>query len=136
AHRCGYCDFAIAVGQDELIDRYLDALAAELATLEYPRAMDTLFIGGGTPTYLSVAQLERLLTKVHLWLPLQPSHEFTIEANPGTLDLDKVAVLADHGVTRVSLGAQSFHPSLLRVLERDHEPDDVPRAVEAIRKRV
>jgi oxygen-independent coproporphyrinogen-3 oxidase len=136
AHRCGYCDFAIAVGQDEAIDRYLDALAAELATLQQPQPVQTLFIGGGTPTYLDTGRLERLLTDVRRWLLLQPGHELSIEANPGTLDADKVAVLADHGVNRVSLGAQSFHPHMLRVLERDHAPPDVPRAVERVRRRI
>jgi oxygen-independent coproporphyrinogen-3 oxidase len=98
--------------------------------------VQTLFLGGGTPTFLSVRQLERLLRGVVRWLPPQPGQEFSIEANPGTLDADKVAVLAEHGVNRVSLGAQSFHPQLLRVLERDHAPDDVPRAVECVRRRI
>jgi oxygen-independent coproporphyrinogen-3 oxidase len=136
AHRCGYCDFAIAVGRDDLMDRYLDALAAELATLGTPQPVQTLFLGGGTPTYLSVRQLERLLSEIHRWLPPLHNHEFSIEANPGTLDAAKVAVLADHGVNRVSLGAQSFHPHLLSVLERDHVPADVAKAVEAIRRRI
>lgn len=136
AHHCGYCDFAIAVGRDDMMDLYLDALAAELATLGGAQSVETLFLGGGTPTYLSARQLERLLTEIHRWLPPRPGHEFSIEANPGTLDADKVAVLADHGVNRVSLGAQSFHPHLLRVLERDHAPADVPRAVEIVRRRI
>src|SRR6185312_4552411 len=62
AHHCGYCDFAIAVGQDHLIELYLDALAAELSTLGEPRTVRTLFLGGGTPTHLSASQLERLLS--------------------------------------------------------------------------
>jgi oxygen-independent coproporphyrinogen-3 oxidase len=136
AHHCGYCDFAITVGQDQLIDRYLDALAAELATLAKPHEVSTLFLGGGTPTYLSSQKLEHLLCQVTHWLPLESGHEFTIEANPGTLDADKVAVLAEHGITRVSLGAQSFHPHLLHVLERDHQPADVPRAVDIARQRI
>jgi oxygen-independent coproporphyrinogen III oxidase len=136
AHHCGYCDFAIATGQDHLIDRYLDALAAELATLGTPQPVQTLFLGGGTPTHLSGAQLERLLTEVRRWLLLETGHEFSIEANPGTLDADKVKLLADQGVTRVSLGAQSFHVELLRVLERNHDPADVPRAVERIKHRI
>jgi oxygen-independent coproporphyrinogen-3 oxidase len=136
AHRCGYCDFAIAVGQDDQIDRYLDALARELATLGRPQPVDTLFLGGGTPTYLGARRLHRLLRDVTHWLPPRPGHEFTIEGNPGTLDPDKVATLADHRVTRVSLGAQSFHPHLLRVLERDHAPADVPRAVAGVRERI
>jgi oxygen-independent coproporphyrinogen-3 oxidase len=140
AHHCGYCDFAIATGQDHnTTDLYLDALATELATLGTPQPVRTLFLGGGTPTYLSAVQLDRLLGAINRWLPPEKSespghdHEFSVEANPGTLDADKVAVLADHGVTRISLGAQSFHPHLLGVLERDHAPADVPRAVELVR---
>jgi oxygen-independent coproporphyrinogen-3 oxidase len=136
AHRCAYCDFAIAVGKDDLIELYLDALAAELATLGRLQPVETLFLGGGTPTYLSATQLDRLLADVARWLPLRPGHEFSIEANPGTLDAEKVTILARHGVTRVSLGAQSFHPQLLGVLERDHTPDEVPRAVERIKPHI
>src|SRR5947199_6038443 len=136
AHHCGYCDFAIATGRDHLADRYVDAVAAELATLGQPQPVQTLFLGGGTPTHLDRGQLQRLLSAVARWLPPEPGHEFSIEANPGTLDADKVTVLADHGVTRVSLGAQSFDPGLLGVLERDHAPADVPRAVEIVRARI
>jgi oxygen-independent coproporphyrinogen III oxidase len=136
AHHCGYCDFAVAAGQDHLTDRYLDALAAEMGTLGEPRAVETIFLGGGTPTHLGPPHLERLLRDVRQWLRLAPGGEFSVEANPGTLDADKVAVLADHGVNRVSLGAQSFHPHLLRTLERDHAPPDVPRAVETVRRRI
>jgi len=136
AHHCGYCDFAVATGQDDLIDRYIDAIAAELSTLGTPQRVETLFLGGGTPTYLSPSQLERLLSEVNRWLPLAADGEFSVEANPGTLDEAKIGVLADHGVNRVSLGAQSFHPRLLDVLERDHAPADVPLAVDRVRRRI
>lgn len=136
AQRCTYCDFAIAVGHDDLVDDYLHALAAELTTLSEPRQVDTLFLGGGTPTHLSARQLERLLRTVLDWLPPRPGHEFSVEANPGTLDADKVAVLAEHGVTRVSLGAQSLRPEALQFLGRDHAPADVPRAVAQVKRRI
>lgn len=136
AHQCGYCDFAVAVGKDHLTDRYLDALTAEIATLGQPQQVQTLFIGGGTPTHLNASRLCRLLEVLTRWLPLGPGHEFSVEANPGTLDADRVAVLADHGVNRLSLGAQSFRFQVLRVLERDHEPGDVRRAVGLVRKRI
>jgi oxygen-independent coproporphyrinogen-3 oxidase len=136
AHHCGYCDFAVATGQDHLIDLYTDAVAAELGLLGEAQPVQTLFLGGGTPTHLSARQLERLLSEVARWLPLEPGHEFSVEANPGTLDSDKVRVLADHGVNRVSLGVQSFHRHLLRVLERNHDPGDVPRAVEVLKGRI
>src|SRR5947209_7902967 len=70
AHHCGYCDFAVAAGQDHLIELYLDALAAELATLGDARPVETLFIGGGTPTHLNPEQLARLLGTINRWLPL------------------------------------------------------------------
>ncbi len=137
AHHCGYCDFAVVAGQDHRTDEYLAALAAELSTLGTPRPVRTLFLGGGTPTHLSPAQLERLLSTIRHWLPLTgDSPEFSVEANPDTLTADKVAVLADHGVTRVSLGAQSFHPHLLRTLERAHDPAEIPRAVDTARRRI
>jgi oxygen-independent coproporphyrinogen-3 oxidase len=136
AHHCGYCDFAIATGRDHLIEPYLDALASELAMLGTPQRVRTVFLGGGTPTYLSAGQLERLLVSVRRWLLLEEGHEFSVEANPGTLEIDKVKVLADYGVNRISLGAQSFHVPLLRVLDRDHGPTDVLRAVEWVRRRI
>lgn len=136
AHKCGYCDFASLAGSDHLADRYLDALAREFAaTLESPQPVDTIFIGGGTPTRLEPAQLERLLATVRRWLDLEPGGEFTVEANPGTLDAAKVAVLAAGGVNRVSLGAQSFRPETLAVLERNHCPEEVARAVDLIAPR-
>jgi oxygen-independent coproporphyrinogen III oxidase len=138
AHHCGYCDFAIATGQDHLIELYLDALAAELATLGQPQPMRTLFLGGGTPTHLSAAQLERLLSSILHWLPLNADGEteFSIECNPDTLSADKIDVLADRGVTRVSLGAQSFHADLLHTLERAHDADEIARAVARVRRRI
>jgi oxygen-independent coproporphyrinogen-3 oxidase len=138
AHHCGYCDFAIATGQDHRIELYLDALAAELTQLDQPQPVRTLFLGGGTPTHLTAAQLERLLSVVLRWLPLDAGNEseFSIECNPDTLTADKIAVLADHGVNRVSLGAQSFHADLLAVLERAHDPDEIAHAVERVRRRI
>jgi oxygen-independent coproporphyrinogen-3 oxidase len=136
AHHCGYCDFAIATGQDHLIELYLDALAAELAELGEPRPVRTLFLGGGTPTHLSALQLERLLTEIQRWLRLDAGGEFSIECNPDSLTADKIAVLADHGINRVSLGAQSFHPDLLNALERAHDAEETARAVERVRRRI
>ena len=138
AHHCGYCDFAIATGQDHLIGLYLDALDAELATLGETQPVRTLFLGGGTPTHLSASQLERLLTSIRRWLPFAPQAgaEFSVECNPDTLSADKIDVLADHGVTRISMGAQSFHADLLRTLERAHDPEEIGRAVERVRRRI
>lgn len=133
AHKCGYCDFASLAGADHLADRYLDALGLEIARgLEDRAIVDTIFIGGGTPTRLEPEQLDRLLAMIRSRFVLVEGGEWTVEANPGTLDSDKVAVLSEGGVNRVSLGAQSFQPTSLRALERNHDPEDVPRAVELI----
>jgi oxygen-independent coproporphyrinogen-3 oxidase len=136
AHHCGYCDFAIAAGQDHFIELYLDALAAELAALGEAQPVRTLFLGGGTPTHLSPAQLERLISTILRWLPLAEDAEFSVECNPDTLTIEKIDILADGGVNRLSLGAQSFHAEMLRMLERAHDPDEIARAVERVRRRI
>ena len=137
AHKCGYCDFASLAGADHLADRYLDALDREMAraTGGEPQEVDTVFVGGGTPTRLGAGQLARLLAMIRRWFPLAPGGEWTVEANPGTLDPAKADAMAEGGVNRVSLGAQSFRPELLRTLERNHAPEEVARALELVRPR-
>jgi oxygen-independent coproporphyrinogen-3 oxidase len=137
AHHCGYCDFAVATGVDDRIDAYVVAVERELElTLGEPQPVETVFIGGGTPTYLSAGQLQRLLTAICRWFVVNSQAEFSIESTPESLTPEKVAVLADHGVNRVSIGVQSFDPHALTVLERIHSPADVPRAVECVRRRI
>jgi oxygen-independent coproporphyrinogen-3 oxidase len=140
-HRCGYCNFTLVAGRDDLIEAYLDALAVELSALGAPREVDTIFLGGGTPTHLSPPQLRRLLDLVRRWFPTAAGHEFSVEANPRDLDeaetmgAERLHVLTTGGVTRVSLGAQSFEPAKLRLLERDHDAATIRRAAEAVRRR-
>ncbi len=133
AHRCGYCNFTLVAGRDDLVSRYLDALEIELSWLGEPRFVDTLYFGGGTPTQLDRAALERLLRMVCDRFPLQHGGEFSVEANPGDLDVRRVALLAEHGVTRISLGAQSFDAEKLRILERDHAASDIAHSVTLVR---
>jgi oxygen-independent coproporphyrinogen-3 oxidase len=132
-HRCGYCDFTLVAGRDDLIDAYLEALAIELDRLERPREVDTLFFGGGTPTHLPASQLARLLALTRRWFPPAPGAEICVEANPAGLDDAKVAVLADAGVNRVSLGVQSFDTQMLELLERDHRGADVSAVIARLR---
>lgn len=124
AHRCGYCDFVTAVGRRGLHEPYVEALLAELALERELLAgrLDTVFVGGGTPTFTEPAALRRLLAA------LPEADELTIEANPETVTPELAALLRRTGVTRVSLGAQSFTPRLLEVLERRASPDAVRRA--------
>lgn len=131
-HRCGYCNFSVLAGRDErYAEAFLDALDRELTTLEQPREIDTLFIGGGTPTHLPPAWIESLLRRVLRWFRLSDQGEFSVEANPSDVDADRLRVLRNAGVNRISLGVQSFHPPKLRVLQRDHSPAQAIEAIEA-----
>lgn len=136
-HRCGYCNFTLIAGRDDLVQRYINTLELELAALEQPREVDTLFLGGGTPTHLEPAKLARLLELVQHWFPITPGGEFSIEANPIDLADDvaseRGAVLQAAGVTRVSLGAQSFRADKLQLLERDHDAAAIRRALKLAR---
>ena len=133
AHHCGYCDFAVTVGQDHQIELYLEALAVELASLAQPYPVQTLFIGGGTPTHLSAAQLDGLLALLQRWLPWPRGNEASIEATPESLSVEKCAVLAARGITRVSLGVQSFDTRTLAALDRRHRSDQIGVALCYIR---
>lgn len=136
AHHCGYCDFAVTAGQDHLIEGYVAAVGEELAGLGDPAPVDTIFLGGGTPTYLPPPVLDRFLAAVNHWLPLRPGGEFSVESTPESITADGVAVLADRGVNRVSLGVQSFHANLLPRLDRIHGPEHVGPALDRIRRRI
>jgi len=127
-HRCGYCDFTLVAGRDDLIDRYLEALHRELGRLTVPLEIDTLYLGGGTPSHLGPARLRQLFRMLGQRLKPTADTEVTLEANPLDVTPELVAVAADCGVTRVSLGSQSLDEVTLRSLDRDHTPDDVRRA--------
>lgn len=129
AHRCGYCDFVTVVGRTTEHDVYVDALLAELELerVWLARRLETIFLGGGTPTFTKPGALERLLAA------LPDAAEVTVEANPETVTAELAALLARSGVNRVSLGAQTFQPRLLETLERVAGPDDVRRAVYRLR---
>jgi oxygen-independent coproporphyrinogen-3 oxidase len=128
-HRCGYCNFALVAGRDDLIADYLRAIAIELSRLGSPREVDTLYFGGGTPTYLGPESLQKLAGTVLDWHPLAAGYEWTVEANPTDVDAAMIEALAALGVTRLSLGGQSFRADKLRLLERDHAPAQIARAV-------
>jgi len=130
AHRCGYCDFVTVVGRRGRHAAYVDALLAEFALAGEVLAgeVETVFLGGGTPTFTVPSELERLLGA------LPAAEEVTVEANPETVTPALARLLRAAGVTRVSLGAQSFQPPLLEVLERHATPEDVRRAVRRLRE--
>ena len=127
-HRCGYCDFTLVAGRDDLVDRYFAALAREFERVPTPLLLDTLYLGGGTPSHLGAAGLGRLFDMVEPRLRPGPGAEVTVEANPRDVTPGFVAAVRARGVTRVSLGGQSLDAATLRALDRDHGPDDVRAA--------
>ncbi len=127
-HRCGYCDFAVLSGRDDLADRYFSALAREFERLPAPLEVDTLYLGGGTPTHLGVPGLERLWRAFEGRVAPAAGAEVSVEANPADVTPQLCATARGLGVTRVSLGAQSLSARTLAALDRDHSPDDVRRA--------
>ena len=129
ASRCGYCDFVTVVGRADTHGRYVDALLRELE-LERPRLaprLESVYLGGGTPTLTAPPAFERLLDA------LPPAREVTVEANPETVTSGLASLLARKSVNRVSIGAQTFHMHLLDVLDRRAGPDDVRRSVHLLR---
>ncbi len=124
AHRCGYCDFVTLVGRRGDHGAYVDALLVELELERdlLAERLETVYLGGGTPTFTDRSALARLLRS------LPSADEVTVEANPETVTPDLAGLLYRSGVRRVSLGAQSFQRHVLAVLERRSGPDDVRRA--------
>lgn len=135
---CNYCDFNKVFFKDQPVDAYIDSLGQELALWKQQGALDTpletIFLGGGTPTSLSPEQLEKLLGYIHQYVPMAENLEWTSEANPDELTEEKMRVLFNGGVNRLSMGVQSFDEDLLKRLGRTHSNGDVKRAVEAARR--
>ncbi len=133
-HHCGYCNFTLVAGRDDLIAAYLEALAKEISWLQEPHEVDTLFFGGGTPTHLQPAELTELLDLAKRWFPLASGYECSVEANPIDLNEARCRVLKEAGVTRISLGVQSFRAEKLQALERDHRQPEILTAYANARK--
>lgn len=133
-HRCGYCDFTLVAGRDDLQAAYLEALEVELHAVADRPQVDTVFLGGGTPTQLTASNLARLLERLRTQFDWAHEGEFSVEANPLGLTDDKLQVLKDAGINRLSLGIQSFDAQVLATLERDHREGDILDCVERCRR--
>ena len=134
-HRCHYCDFNTYEGQDELHERYVDALirTIELQDGTFPEAT-SVFFGGGTPTLLPPRQLGRVLDAVRGLCGIEADAEVTVEANPETVDEEVFTGLLEAGFNRVSIGVQSLVPKVLLGLGRTHSPDKALDAIAAARR--
>jgi oxygen-independent coproporphyrinogen-3 oxidase len=135
-HKCHYCDFYSIVDRDDRQEAFLARLLNEWRSISHTPfgQLRTIFVGGGTPTLLRVDLWELLLADLRQSVNLDGLAEFTVEANPETVEPALVAALVDGGVNRMSMGAQSFDPTHLKTLERWHDPASVPRAVTIARE--
>ncbi|MBP1999139.1 oxygen-independent coproporphyrinogen-3 oxidase [Paenibacillus shirakamiensis] len=136
-NKCFYCDFNSYVLKDQPVMDYLRALdhEMELTVQQHPPGIiKTIFVGGGTPTVLSASEMEYFLNSVRRHFPQWAEDiEFTMEANPGTTDLEKLSVMRQGGVNRVSFGVQAFQNELLSGIGRIHNTDDVYRSLDNAR---
>ena len=132
--KCPYCDFNSHEASGSVPEQaYLDALRADLEQalpLIWGRKICTIFIGGGTPSLLSAAGLDRLMSDVRSLLPIDGAAEITMEANPGTFEAEKFASYAGSGINRLSIGIQSFNSQHLSALGRIHDGDEARRAID------
>ncbi|MCA9284610.1 MAG: radical SAM family heme chaperone HemW [Phycisphaerales bacterium] len=135
-HKCHYCDFYSFVDRQDRQGVFVDRLIEEMtaAAHGWSAPLDSIFVGGGTPTLLAPPHWKRLLASMRSVLPLSTSLEFTVEANPETVTPELAEVLAAGGVNRASIGAQSFEPRHLQTLERWHDPASVVRAAGILRE--
>ncbi|MDQ3249171.1 MAG: radical SAM family heme chaperone HemW, partial [Chloroflexota bacterium] len=134
--KCPYCDFNTYAGLGDLFQATVDALCAEMETWRArlsQRRLRSIFLGGGTPTVLSEAQLAQLFATIDRCFRLETNCEITCEANPGTVDRAKFSALRRLGVNRLSMGVQSFQAQELQFLGRIHNVDDVLQAFSAAR---
>jgi oxygen-independent coproporphyrinogen-3 oxidase len=140
--RCYYCDFNTYAGILPMREPYVRALLTEITLAGQMAQLDdrscrrsrTIFFGGGTPSLLSVSQITRLLDACYSAFSVDKDAEITLEANPGTLDQEQLAGLHTAGINRLSMGAQSFDPGLLKALGRIHTPQEIYQAVHYARK--
>ena len=137
-HKCGYCDFnSHPIKQDEM-NHYIDALVAEMKhyakTYSNTNIIRTIFLGGGTPTTLTVYQLERILKECVSEFTVASDAEITIEANPATIDIEQLKSIRQTGYNRISIGVQSFDKAELKLLDRTHGPEEIHSTVDCARK--
>ncbi|EGG58531.1 radical SAM domain protein [Enterococcus faecalis TX1467] len=136
-HICYYCDFNKVFLEGQPVDEYIQSLLKEIQLTQalYPeQEMKTIYIGGGTPTSLSAKQLDVLLKGVREQLTFDDRNEFTVEANPGDLTQEKLQVMKNYGVNRLSMGVQTFDDRLLKKIGRKHTAADVYETMKFLEK--
>ncbi len=131
-HICTYCDFPKLLTKGQRHEEYIEALLMELEVYRKEvgfEQLESIYIGGGTPTALTVTQIQPLFDYLHQFISFDRIYEFSIEANPENLTIEKIKYLISQGITRFSLGVQTFHESLLKRIGRQHQASEVIQAV-------
>lgn len=132
--RCSYCDFATGLYESGLADRYVSAVVEEIRSSTLAEAkVDTIYFGGGTPSLLDPAQLDRILLALHEKFDVDPASEITLEINPGSITVEKLRDFRSLGINRASFGAQTFDDRELAKLGRSHTAADTRRTFHDLR---
>lgn len=129
---CSYCDFAKFLKSTNYVDKYLSSLEKEIQKNYKGEVLNTLYVGGGTPSCLNICELEKLLKILSSFNT--ENLEYTFEANIENIDEEKVNLLKQYGVNRISLGIQTFNPKYLKFLNRNHTKDEVFEKIDMIKK--
>lgn len=130
---CSYCDFNKFYIQNQPVDAYISNLIEELKLVKKNDNIVTVYIGGGTPSALSNEQLELLLEAVHNTVDIGKLYEFSFEANPEDLTIERVKILKKYNINRVSMGVQTLNNNLLKILGRGHVEEDVENAIKNLK---
>lgn len=130
---CSYCDFCKMYYKNEWVDKYLNKLEEEIESSYRREKIETIYIGGGTPSCLNIEQLEKLFKIVNKFNTFK-NYEFTIEVNPEDLTEDKIILFNKYGVNRISIGIQTFNKKNLEILNRNHEYNDVKNKINTLRE--
>ena len=131
--KCFYCSFVVAIGQTQRMDVYIDCLIEEMRHYA-GRKIQTVYVGGGTPSFLTEKQLEKLFSGISAHFEVEPNSEITLEANPKDLDSPKAKFLRGLGVSRLSIGVQSMNDRFLKYLGRNHCARDVRDTFDVVRR--
>ena len=129
---CHYCDFNRSVYQKEIVDKWLEAIKRDIIKKDINTSLQTIYIGGGTPTALSLEQLEQLLILLKPYTSVV--NEYTIESNLESITSEKLALLKRYGINRISLGVQSYNDTLLAYMNRKHTAKEIPKKIELVHK--
>ena len=133
--KCYYCDFVSFMNKEDMIERYIYALCTEIlqnADILCERKVDTIYIGGGTPSYIDAKYIKQILDPIYMVIDRKDLKEVTIECNPNSITKEKMDIYKECGINRVSIGLQSTHNDVLKTIGRVHSFEDFQNALDIV----